>query len=343
MMCTHCDHGRHIACFSPPIYVVPASDWFCPSCLNKGLGHRVDEQGFARPALNPAATPTRQSSRIRSNPPTVRRTAAITQDIASITQYNPLTRNEFDQLCLGNMPGEWPRKTITTDYGKYLDEIRQFGSHISYPPRCSGDESDAEILERSVAAHGLSGSTLLLTMPTEIHRLADIVDLSSDAVGTIFDPWAGTLSIESVLSKYHGARVISNDFNPASPAQFHMDALRSTTYDLAETYAQEQGSSVGAIVTSPHWRLLDMAMPLAIQRAASVVCFHVGAQFFDSAPARRRQFWQKLSDENRRVDVQLSQRNTASGTSRWLIVFKTEAEKRRLCKRTTGSFPTFAA
>ena len=343
VMCTHCDHGRHIACFSPPIYVVPTSDWFCPSCLNKGLGHRVDEQGFARPALSPAATPTRQSSRIRSNPPTVRRTAAITQDIASIAQYNPLTRNEFDQLCLGNMPGEWPRKTITTDYGKYLDEIRQFGSHISYPPRCSGDESDAEVLERSVAAHGLSGSTLLLTMPTEIHRLADIVDLSSDAVGTIFDPWAGTLSIESVLSKYHGARVISNDFNPASPAQFHMDALRSATYDLAETYAQEQGSSIGAIVTSPHWRLLDMAMPLAIQRAASVVCFHVGAQFFDSAPARRRQFWQKLSDENRRVDVQLSQRNTASGTSRWLIVFKTEAEKRRLCKRTTGSFPTFAS
>jgi hypothetical protein len=241
------------------------------------------------------------------------------------------------------MPGEWPRKTITTNYKAYLGEIQQFGSHIAYPPRCSGDETDLEIVERSIAAHGLAGSTLILTMPSEVQRLADIIDLSPQAVGTVFDPWAGTLSVEAVLSKHHNSRVISSDFNPASPAQFHMDALRRETYIFAQDEAHSQRSYLGAIVTSPHWKLLDVAMPLAIDHAACVTCIHVGAQFFDTAPSRRRQFCQKLSDEERRLDIQLSDRNTASGTSRWIIIFKSKADKLRLCKQSRGSFPTFVS
>ena len=131
VMCTHCDHGRHIACFQPPLYKVPTADWFCPTCIEKGLGGQIDEQGFTRliPTAGPA--PTRQSSRIRNSTPVTRRTKVSDPDIASIAQYNPLTRAEFNELCTSNMPGEWPRKTITTDYHKYLGEIHQFGSDIA--------------------------------------------------------------------------------------------------------------------------------------------------------------------------------------------------------------------
>ena len=157
----------------------------------------------------------------------------------------------------------------------------------------------------------------------------------------MLDPWAGTCTIEAVLSKFYGAAVLSNDYNPASPAPFHLDSLRAESYDQFCAEASKRGSYLGAIVCSPHWALMDVALPLALQAAAHVVCLHVSSQFFETYPARRRAFMDSYARAGLRLDINLAQKNTSSTSGKWVILFKTPADRLRLCHRREGGFTTF--
>ena len=359
VLCETCNCGRHQQCFSPPVHRVPRGAWFCPTCLplqpdqprfdNHGFRRRRNFQSASRgrqAELEPLGTTLDQPATRRSSSPASTRDRQAKTELDAIfmqriEHLHPLSKTEFSDQCTELMPGLWPQSTLTHLYRVYLRELGQFGSEAMYPPLSLGTETDQEMIDRSAQCQGLVGSTLLITMPSEIRRLASVIDLSHQQVGTVLDPWAGTCTIEAVLSKFYGAAVLSNDYNPASPAPFHLDSLRAESYDQFCAEASKRGSYLGAIVCSPHWALMDVALPLALQAAAHVVCLHVSSQFFETYPARRRAFMDSYARAGLRLDINLAQKNTSSTSGKWVILFKTPADRLRLCHRLEGGFTTF--
>ncbi|XP_066526414.1 bromodomain adjacent to zinc finger domain protein 2A isoform X2 [Hoplias malabaricus] len=48
LLCDGCDRGWHMFCLRPKVTEVPEGDWFCPTCLSKGLGDGPRPQRSAR-------------------------------------------------------------------------------------------------------------------------------------------------------------------------------------------------------------------------------------------------------------------------------------------------------
>ena len=38
--CDGCNHTFHLTCIKPPILIIPAGDWYCPSCKQSGTPQR---------------------------------------------------------------------------------------------------------------------------------------------------------------------------------------------------------------------------------------------------------------------------------------------------------------
>ncbi|VDQ01119.1 unnamed protein product [Trichobilharzia regenti] len=43
LLCDRCDLGHHAMCLSPPLYIIPEGDWFCPRCQHTALISSLNE------------------------------------------------------------------------------------------------------------------------------------------------------------------------------------------------------------------------------------------------------------------------------------------------------------
>lgn len=46
LLCDNCDFGYHIYCLTPPLYEIPATNWYCPDC--KGIQYH--EMNASKPS-----------------------------------------------------------------------------------------------------------------------------------------------------------------------------------------------------------------------------------------------------------------------------------------------------
>jgi hypothetical protein len=157
-----------------------------------------------------------------------------------------------------------------------------------------------------------------------VQALLAAVDFTQ--VGTILDPWAGTGSVKTVCAKA-GLPVVDNDINPGSPARWHMNALLPSFYVQAA-----QRMAIGAVVTSPWFAVLDMALPLAAAAARSVACVHVPGHYLTDAHPSRVAFLRRLMQEGRIHFLWNLPKGPSGRRCCWILIFASPALMQLLLK-----------
>lgn len=166
---------------------------------------------------------------------------------------------------------------------------------------------------------------LAVTTPLEITKLLQNVDFTQ--VGGIVDPWAGSNTIKVEFEKV-SLRVFTNDVNKLSTSETHEDALQPEYYRKLATRV-----GVDAIVTSPWFALLDLALPLAVMAARAVVCMHIPGHYITDAHPRRSTYLKRLMEEER---IRLLMGLPAGPMGRrcaWLLIFSSAAAKAQLLRK----------
>ena len=190
-------------------------------------------------------------------------------------------------------------------------DITRVGISEQYP-QADGYESAREVHRRSKMDLGLQ---TVVTMPSEIHGLCRVLDWEKISQWGIYDLWAGTGTIAKVFRQY-GVHIRSCDANPAAPAE-QRDALDIETY--RELAAREEG--IGAIVSSPDFRFVDLALALAVKAARIVTCFHVPGDYLSNGHPARITYFLELKAQGRVAMAQNLPKGPTGRSNQWLIVF----------------------
>ena len=161
-------------------------------------------------------------------------------------------------------------------------------------------------------------------MHEEIMPLLDILDFTQ--LGQIVDPWSGTGTVcKSLATK--NISVITNDIDESCKADTHLDALHPSYYTLAMRTV-----GLDAIITSPWFAMLDLAVPLAANAVNSVACVHVPGHYVTDAPQRRADYMVRLMQAGRLLIIFNLPKGPLGRRCAWLVIFATAAMKEALTK-----------
>jgi len=172
-----------------------------------------------------------------------------------------------------------------------------------------------------------SPATKLPTVPTleeEITPLLTHVDFSN--IWRILDPFSGTGAIAHTFSSW-GLKVHTNDLNPNLPSHTHEDALRLNFYT---TWNGDMPPD--AIVTSPWFGLLDIAIPLLIHAAKILVCVHVPGHYLSDAHPARASYLKRLAASHRLHVLWNLPRGPTGRRCAWLLIFKHKGHREKMLK-----------
>ena len=162
------------------------------------------------------------------------------------------------------------------------------------------------------------------TAEPEVDELLAALDFTTTP--GIFDPFSGNSSIQSAfrgLQHY----VTTNDVNEQLPADYHLNALQPSTYSRVQ-YDQP----IQAVVMSPFFTVLDLALPLAVHFAEQVVCCHVPGHYVTNAPAGRLHWLRHLQSQDRLMIIVGLPRGPTGRRCMWLIIFKYPQLRDRLVR-----------
>ena len=174
-------------------------------------------------------------------------------------------------------------------------------------------------LAKSFAAvHAAQHDALPPLVPTteaEVEALLQFIDFTR--VGAVLDPWAGTCTIQRIFEK-HQLAALSSDLALLSPTPRHADALQPSFY--RRTQARQ---AIDAVVTSPWFAALDLAVPLAVLAARAVACIHVPGHYITDAHPARVRYLRELMREGRLHVLWNLPKGPMGRRCGWLIVFAT--------------------
>ena len=158
----------------------------------------------------------------------------------------------------------------------------------------------------------------------EIQELLLAVDFTG--CRAILDPFAGD---DNIRTAFNAAEldVLTNDVNPLLDSDHHMNALQPSTYA-----ALQEGQQLDAVVMSPFFTVLDLALPLAVHHAEQVVCCHVPGHYVTNAPRARMDWLGQLQAEERLMLIVGLPRGPTGRRCMWLIIFKTKRLRDRMTR-----------
>ena len=185
-------------------------------------------------------------------------------------------------------------------------------------PVSDGWERTPETKRRSKMPLGLE---TIVTMPSEVRTLLQFVDLTN--ITGIYDLWSGTRTIEMVLYQ-HSVKVHSSDFNPKSPAG-HADAMDVATY----SGYKQRPEGLKVIISSPDFRLVDIAVALAVQAVELFACIHVPGDYLSNAHPARLQFFMHLRAKKRIILIQNLPKGPIGRSCQWIVIFQKMIDPRR--------------
>ena len=151
-------------------------------------------------------------------------------------------------------------------------------------------------------------------MAGDMQCLMDAIDFG--CINSVTDMFAGKGNVGQEL----GMRVTTNDINSKLAVDYHHDALQPETY-----WSIRQRHGMDAIVSSPCFAVLDLALPLAVKFAHMVVCCHVPGHYLTDAPEARAQWLQSLQWQGRLFFIMGVPRGPMGRRSVWLVIFRTQA------------------
>jgi len=233
------------------------------------------------------------------------------------------------------MPGPWTLQHITK-LARYVS--RQQNALEEYiQAGCPGTDTIPPHPFTPTISAKLSaqqwGTQIVATTPNETQQLVSTLHwLPND---DIWDPYSGFGSISAVL-RSEGRAVTATDIHPAFSDRRHgpVDALQPAVI---------RRFTANVVVTSPIFKLLDIAIPLAAE-GRELACFHTPLHYvFDAHPARRA-FLRKLSKQGRLHILLCRDKGPLGRRNVWVIISDSPLTLQRRIKATEDSCTmTFAA
>lgn len=206
--------------------------------------------------------------------------------------------DSLNEFLKQNMPGQWSRMHITK-------LVQRLPGHERFIVKNTGRTECVE------------------TMNDEVTRLLEIVNFQS--IRKILEPFDGTGTISNVLKKSlsKDVKIITNDICPEhGNPELCENALDNKLYN--------EIGQVDAIITSPWFVMLDIAIPLMLKHCKSFLAIHCPSYYMTNAPNPRLKFIKKLAKENRVISISSMTRNNPTRMSCiWLVIFKDEDEKKK--------------
>ena len=183
------------------------------------------------------------------------------------------------------------------------------------------------------------------TVPEEVQPLAALLDwdrlLMLEPHPLIMDPCAGHGSILAALTeelpKLHlHAQLVNNDINTSYNTHLHFDCMAAEDWSVAP-------EAVDMFICSPPFQLVDLLLPLLVQKARICVALHVPADYISNGPAYRRKYWSYLQHEGRVAEIRGLCRVKDRPTRRcaWINIFASAELKEALWQSTVENFTLF--
>lgn len=347
LMCDSCDCGWHMHCLTPPLTAIPDGDWVCPRCVEMGITPTTLPEVVEAPAdENTSLFRTTEQKKAFNEAQefdgcTVRRDLVQGRlkgpmGIAQLDEQarSPTFQVRFDDGTVEEMSFTKVRRRRVNVVALALsapgwDLTTRKGVHAALQMMMPGQWAEGHVtrmhnqltaINTAVAQGG--DTPLVRTTQDEVTALQQLVDFTQ--MGGVLDPWSGTGMVAAAFGAAQ-VQVCSNDINPRQPADTHCDALQPTFY---RQVARRIG--LDAIVTSPWFAVLDLALPLAVMAARSVACIHVPGHFVTDAHPRRRAYLRALMHEGRVHMHFLDKKGPMGRRCLWLLVFADRATKARL-------------
>ena len=338
LLCDHCNTGWHTTCIGLP--AVPSDPvWVCPRCTEAGV-----DPATVTPPADPLP-PARRQSLFPSSDTRRRDAAAQELDgrqvlldggvIGTVRFVNEQRRPYyFDVLLPGGSTLQHKsttfvkRRLVRTSVAAtaaaaphalppHWDLQSADGVRNALQQLMPGTWSQAHMsrvaAEVSRTLHDPVAAPRTVTEAGEVQALTQFLDISQ--LGLVLDPWAGTGCTRAVLSPL-GTPVLCNDLNPHSSAESHADALQPSFYTR-----MQQHHTIDAIVTSPWFTVLDLALPLAVAHARTVACVHVPGHYVTDAHPNRVAFLLSLMQAGRLHVLWNLPKGPSGRRCGWLIIF----------------------
>eukprot|EP00854_Cymbomonas_tetramitiformis_P024862 gene24862-30301_t len=262
-------------------------------------------------------------------------TTAAQVDNATPEHWNLATYEGVRAATSTLMPGPWTPQHITNlaHYVKHqqnaLEDYVQAG--------CPGADTMPQHPFTSTVSAKLSaqqwGTQIVATTPDETRQLVGILRWFPN--DSIWNPYSGFGSIPAVL-RSEGQTATSTDIHPAFSDHQHgpVDALQP---------AEVRRFTANVVITSPIFKLLDIAIPLAAE-GRELACFHTPLHYvFDAHPSRRA-FLRKLSKQGRLHILLCRDKGPLGRRNVWVIIANSPLTLQRRIETTEDSCTmTFAA
>jgi transposase InsO family protein len=363
LLCDACGTGWHFDCLSPPLPGIPEGDWFCPRCPHGRRALPVPAIGVPERRSPFLTAAQRQRDRFhaehdgrlvkrpppsgrgpeqwgivqylgRQNKPHVFRVKWQDNSTSDVTwrMLRPMLAPE------GTLPPPAVVSVVAAGLPDTFDLSTAAGWHEALAMVMPGDWTPSWLTR---LANSIPGGTRFLqrdgqhtpgqpecvvTQPAEVDPLLETIDLSHCLY--VFDPWSGTGGVQLAL-RAQSISVVCNDINVTHDAHYHLDALQPSTYHKV-THVHGRPD---AIVCSPWFRVLDLALPLAVMFAGSVACVHVPGHYVTNAHPARLAWLCRLRDAGRLVLLLGLPRGATGRRCIWVVVFKDSSTRRMLMSR----------
>jgi hypothetical protein len=146
---------------------------------------------------------------------------------------------------------------------------------------------------------------------------------------TVLDPHCGTGTTRRELQPWLCAKIILSDIDVAVEADDHGDALdRTYMNSLCRKYG-----FIDAIVTSPRFDYLDLALPVLVETARLAVLCHVPTSYLFNPPDGRQVWLNRLAQEGRLHVIVINCTSKMGWRCAWMCIFKNAHLKELLLKK----------
>ena len=246
--------------------------------------------------------------------------------------FRPIeTRQDLEGFLHTMMPGEWAAAHITGLHNQIVKQDGQFkvlhkmlrtGKIHKLRREDVHTSGFKETLKTSREIVQRTGIQTVCTMKSEVEALTAVINFK--ALRKAADPWAGGGSI----ARHMPIPVISGDRNPVYWWLRSHDALQ---HEVVDAIASDHMTD--AVVTSPQFSLLDIAIPRLEQAKCKVTCIHVPGHYFHNMPSPRRDYIARLSREQRIMSLQCRDIGPLGRRCTWLLIFRDAYWKQVLVKK----------
>ncbi|KAK3283157.1 hypothetical protein CYMTET_9141 [Cymbomonas tetramitiformis] len=297
VLCDTCNKGYHLWCLTPALSEVPEGEWLCPRCSGTGRQAASaevqtqetkvscvleDRLGMKEQQLNEKLSPDMRLLPADMGPRRVVKGSKSEPWQAISSREMMLGEEDLflympDQVDWGRqdklsevvrifMPGHWNeghRTVLSKKYREQKTRARQLRDAPLVPALAEEaiekrgklrHMTKAQVREASALRWGLE---LIITVPSEVRRLATEVDWKS--IDGVWDPWAGTGVISEVMmEQWSHLRFMNNDLNPQLGWSEARDALQPGNYRV---WKQKNFVALRSCVMLEHaWNITDLCV-----------------------------------------------------------------------------------